>query len=222
MTLLPDRTEAATANQRLVSEMYRDLLGRKVDATGLAAWAGLLDSGVSRTQVALDIMASGEYLKRVVDELYLKYLQRPADPTGEAMFVSDLQMGVTIEQVIAAIAGSPEYFQNRGGGTNAGFLNALFQDVLGRPPDPAGFNLFMQDLAQGVSRTAVAAAMLASTEYQKDLITAFYEQLLDRSPDSGGLNTWLQKLQSGQTDQQVMAGMIGDAGNEYFNKTASC
>jgi hypothetical protein len=36
-----------------------------------------------------------------------------------------------IEQVIAAMAGSSEYFRNRGG-TNAGFLNALYPEILGR------------------------------------------------------------------------------------------
>jgi hypothetical protein len=220
--LLRNGQEAATANQRLVSELYRDLLGRKVDLIGLAAWSGLLDSGVSRSQVALDIEGSGEYRKRVVDNLYQQYLHRPADPTGEAIFVNDLQIGVTVEQVAAAIAGSPEYFQTRGGGTNTGFLDALYQDALGRAPDPTGRAIFLQDLAQGISRTAVAAAILASTEYRQDLVTSFYGQLLDRTPDSGGLNNWAGELQKGATDQMVIAGMIGDGGKEYFDKTAAC
>ncbi len=48
--LLPDGTRG-TPNERFISEVYRDLLGRPVDAGGLATWSGLLDQGVSRLQV---------------------------------------------------------------------------------------------------------------------------------------------------------------------------
>src|SRR5207249_301721 len=40
--LLPDGTRG-TANQRFISEAYRDLLHRKVEAGGLQHWTSLLD-----------------------------------------------------------------------------------------------------------------------------------------------------------------------------------
>src|SRR5207245_11351564 len=48
-----------TPNQRFIFEVYRDLLHRHVEAGGLAFWAGLLDRGVSRTEVVQRIESCG-------------------------------------------------------------------------------------------------------------------------------------------------------------------
>src|SRR5207302_8193588 len=78
--LLPDGTRG-TADQRFISEVYRDLLGRKVDTGGLAGWSAMLDQGISRFAVVRMIQdgPTNEFRKIEVEELYERYLHRAAD-----------------------------------------------------------------------------------------------------------------------------------------------
>jgi hypothetical protein len=107
------------------------------------------------------------------------------------------------------IAGSPEFFQHQGGGTNAGFLSALYQDALHRAVDPAGAAAFGADLAMGVTPGQVAAAVFASREFLQDTVGGFYQSFLHRSADPAGLNAFVSALEHGATDQQVIAAIVG-------------
>jgi hypothetical protein len=200
-----------------VNQAYKDLLGRPADPGGLAYWCGQLHLGIlTRTQVALDIEASPEYTAHEVQGIYAHYLHRSADGSGLSNWTGMLAAGVSLEQVEADIAGSPEYFATRGGGTNTGFLNAIYQDALGRMPDPTGLSGWQQALANGMSRTQVAAAVFGSPEYQQDLVLSFYEQFLGRAADPSGLQGWLAALQHGMTDQQIIAAFVGSP--EYLSR----
>src|SRR5262249_36280357 len=120
----------ATPSQRFVASVYLDVLGRPVDPTGLAYWSSLGDAGPSRVAVVGAIETSAEYRVNLVQSLYSQFLHRGADPMGLNFFVNLLGTGGTIEQAEALITGSLEYFQVAGGGTNDGFLDALYRDAL--------------------------------------------------------------------------------------------
>ncbi|HEV3443385.1 MAG TPA: DUF4214 domain-containing protein [Gemmataceae bacterium] len=215
-TLLPDGSRG-TPNQRFISEVYHDLLKRPVDASGLATWTALLNQGTSRNQVILMVESNQEYHAVVVQELYQTLLHRPADQTGLTGFVNLLGAGGTVEQVKAALAGSREYFVNRGGGTNDGFLNAIYGDFLNRAPDDAGRAAWDHALATGTTTGQVAAAILNTTEYRQNLVAGFYLQYLERNADQAGLNALVNMLSAGARDEQVLAIIV--ASDEFFNKT---
>jgi hypothetical protein len=77
----------------------------------------------------------------LVDSWYRAYLGRPAD-SGMTYWVNQLQQGTPPDSVLAGILASDEYY-NKGGGTPQGFVTALFNDVLKRPPSPADLNFWM-------------------------------------------------------------------------------
>jgi hypothetical protein len=189
-------------------------LKRGVDASGLANWTGLLNQGVSRNQVVQDIEASLEFRSDQVTAIYSQFLHRAVDPSGMATFTNFLANGGTVEQVEAMVVGSPEYFQNRGGGTNNGFLKALYQDGLNRTIDPTGQATFGMDLAMGVTPGQVASAVFSSTEFLQDTVQGFYNNLLHRAADPTGLSSFVNALQTGATDQQVIAAIAGSS--EFF------
>jgi PKD repeat protein len=216
--LLPDGSRG-TANQRFVSEVYRDLLNRPVDAAGLSFWSGLLDQGVPRGQVVQEVENSQEYRADEVQVIYHRYLHRAADPSGLATWTAFLGAGGTVEQVAAQVISSDEYFRNFARGRNQGFLETLYQDVLNRAVDPTGQAVYGGLLAQGGSRAQVAAAVLGSGEYQRDLVESFYTQYLGRTADAFGLNSWSSALGNGLRDEQLIAALIGSG--EFFNKTAA-
>jgi len=202
------------ANARFVDLLYQDFLNRQADPAGLAFWTSQMDNGMSRAQVAAGIQSSLEFQTITVQSAYQQFLQRAADPAGIAFWTNFLQQGHTVEQLDAGIVGSAEYFQTRGGGTDSGFLTALYQDALGRAVDPAGQNFFAPQLAGGVTRTQVAGEVFASAEFGQDLVTSDYRQLLNRSPDNAGLAFFTNALASGLTDQQITALMAGS--DEFF------
>jgi uncharacterized protein (TIGR03118 family) len=205
-----------TANTRWINEVYGDLLGRAADVGALTFWAGQLSTGATRTQVVAAIESSDEYRIDQVENIYQTYLHRAAEPAAQA-FGDDFLSGHTIEQLAALVVGSPEYYQSRGGGTNNGFLDALFHDALGRAVDDGARTYFNQLLDSGDSRDQVATLIFGSGEYLNDFVQARYLALLDRPADAGGQAFFVDQLQHGATDEQVTAML--SASDEYFAKT---
>jgi CSLREA domain-containing protein len=216
-----------TANQIFVGKVYHDLLGRVPDPGGLAAWTAQLASGVPPSQVVLRIETDPghEYYTRVVQGFYQFYLHRPAGPadgSAPAAFVNFLAGGGTIEQLRAVFTSSPEYFQTRGGGTNAGFVNALFLDAFGTPnrvatdPGAQGFVTALNN--QSLTRAQVSTAVFNSDEFRFDLVQSYYQQFLARSGAPAEINGWAGLLKQGFPDQVVIADILGSP--ESFNSPA--
>jgi uncharacterized protein DUF4214 len=195
----------ACDSNKFLARAYQDVLGRPIDSASTTYWLGAMKNGASRTQVATQMLRSAEHVNMHVRELYNTYLHRPPDG-GAAAFVSMLQQGASSEQVEAMILASPEYFAQRAGSTNAGWVAALFQDVLGRAPDPQASNFFMQQLASN-SRTTVAQQVLSSNEARQRRLNALYNHYLHR-PASGA-------VPPGSLDQ-VAAAIIGS--EEYCRR----
>jgi Domain of unknown function (DUF4214) len=197
-----------SGNDAFICAAYEDLFHRVPDAGGLSTYAGLLAKGASRAEVAHDLVTSAEYRADLVNGYYEAYLGRPADAAGLATYLGQLEHGASDQAVQAALLGSAEFYA-KAGSSPAGFIDSAYEDLFGRSPDPGGLALWEAALASGVSRTAVAADLLASTEYRTDLVGSYYERFLGRAADPGGMLTALRALASGATDGQVIAGFIG-------------
>jgi FG-GAP-like repeat/Domain of unknown function (DUF4214) len=210
----PDASvQGRTPNQRYVARLYLDLLERPVDPTGLQVWAGLLDQGTSRMQVVQQIEASQEFQTLQVRHLYQELLHRDPEQAGLDTWVRFLGNGGTVLQVRAQILGSGEYLADSGGST-AGFLSALYQDTLGRTIDATGGVVWAQALAQGQTRSQVAAAVLNSQETYYNFIVSAYQALLRRTPDANGLQYFTTALNQGQPGEWVVAQIASS--DEYY------
>jgi uncharacterized repeat protein (TIGR03803 family) len=209
-------TIAGTPNQSWLTQVYADFFHRPLDASGLATWGNQLNQGMSRTQVVQLIQTSLEYRTDVVEALYSQLLHRAADPSGLSAYTSFLGSGGTAEQVEAALLGSPEYFQLHGG-TNNGFLSAVYQDVLNRALDAGGAQTWGALLAGGSSPAAVAGAILASLEAQTEAVESYFNEFLHRPADATGLNGFTMALQQGVPSETVIASIVGS--DEYFART---
>ena len=213
---LADAT-AGTPVTRWVNEIYTDLLNRNADAGALAYWSGQVSAGLSRTQVVAAIEGSAEYRGDEVQTVFETYLHRAAEPSAQA-FGTQYLVDHSVEQLAELVIGSSEYYQNRGGGTNDGFLDALYSDALHRAVDDSGRAYFDRLLSSGTSTSQVAAMIFASDEYLNDLVDSFYLELLDRPADSGGQAYFAGQLKQGVSDGQVIALLAGS--DEYFAKTS--
>jgi len=102
-------TKHAT-NASFVQAAFADLLGRGVDAVGLAYWTRQLNSGTSRGSVAAAFMNSEELLERVVDNFYEDFLHRAGDSYGLGIWIDELTAGqVTLTDVALSFLGSGEF-----------------------------------------------------------------------------------------------------------------
>ncbi|MGH7137507.1 MAG: DUF4214 domain-containing protein, partial [Pirellulales bacterium] len=192
-----------SSTELLVAQVYRDLLHREVEPHGLQFWTGLIDGGLSRQTAVTEIEYSAEYRDDVVQGLYRLYLHRSAEPAATTFF-SNLLLRGTPEQIATALASSNEYFQNRGGGANAGFLNALFNDAFNRNPDASALQATStRKLTQQANRAAIIEAVFGSSEYLNDLVSypsgisnnpfhselpfGFYQDYLGRNAEGAAL-----------------------------------
>ena len=162
------------------------------------------------------MLNSQEYRIDLVNSFFHSYLNRPADPLALSTYVGALNGGATDEMVQAPILGSDEYFLSRSANSNQGYLNALFLDLLNRPPDQASIDTFLTLLGSGGTRSQVAGILLGSAEYDTLLVTGYYSRFLRREPDSAGLNGFVSELQppNNARDEQVIAQILGS--EEYF------
>lgn len=208
--------QTETPNERFISQVYLDFLERPVDASGLAYWDAQLAAGESRQDVVYSIEQTSEFANVTVEGLYQRYLHRAADPVGLSNFSNQLLQGDTIEQISASIAGSQEFYVTQGGGTNAGFLNALYEDALGRPIDPFALSWWQFNMALGASPTQVARVVLSTPEYRRDVVQEAYRDLLGREADPLAVVHWVTVLTFGGTDQYVYSRIAGS--QEYFDK----
>jgi uncharacterized repeat protein (TIGR01451 family) len=218
--LLPDGTRG-TPTQRWLSEVYRDLLGRHIDQGGLDGWQMQMAAGLSRDGVVQAIEHTPEYETKLINDIYLAYLGRPVDPVGLAMGIEVLSgrpfLGgpTTVEELKALILSSPEYFQKHGG-TNTGFLQGVYEDVLGRPIDQGALGNRLVALSTGSSRFTQALQVLTSAEGYSVLTERAYRSFLHRDAESGALSADAAALTSGLTDFELNAMIV--ASDEFFAK----
>jgi hypothetical protein len=204
--------EFANPSRAFVAQVYLDLLGRVADAGGLDYWSLLVDQGQPRPLVVMEIQRSLEYRTKVVEGLYTSLLGRSSDPDGLAYYTQALASGSTRQQLMRNFLASEEYYQNRGGGTDAGFLAALANDVFGPSAPPV---VAPKELASVLDRANLALDVLNSQQGLEALVQSFYFQYLRRPADDGGLNYWVRDvLQTGVSEDIVIAHIIGS--DEYF------
>jgi hypothetical protein len=158
-------------------------------------------------------LASAEYRAALVASMYDVYLHRTPTSTELAARIVILAGGATDEEVRASIIGSAEYFENRGGTTLVGWLQALFLDVLGRPLDSAS-QAFYVALAATATRDEIALAVLTSSEAEARVVSGLFDQFLHRTAAPSEVQVFVSALQSGATDENVIAELVRS--DEYF------
>jgi len=99
-----------------VSQMYLAILLRPADSGGLAYWVNRLQTGMTRSQLVLNFMASTEFQTNaaiqnriLVSLFYFTLLDRDADANGYLYFDNILDSGQTPQSVITTFLGSAEY-----------------------------------------------------------------------------------------------------------------
>ena len=198
-------TDGAASVQPLDVALLRD--------AGIAA---LTDQELSEHQVA---------------RLYVAALGRNADSAGLVQQYAALRSGKSLAQVAAGFTSSAEYANRYGNLSNTGFVNALYQNVLGRAGDAAGVQNFVAVLDAGNSRSALLAGFADSDEARGDLngnpnvtyaataeaqVARLYDAAFGRGADPAGFDLFTTAVINGTSLQQAALSFL--ASPEFSNR----
>jgi Domain of unknown function (DUF4214) len=219
LVTVTNTARVGNANELFLLQAYQDLLQRPLDPLGLGFWEGQLNGGASRQQVVQQIEQSREFAEVRTKALFQHYLQRAADAAALSFFGNLLTSGGTLEQAEQIIATSPEYVSKRGGGTNIGTVQALFQDALGRAAGPNDVAFFNQFFANGGTLAQAVTMIFSSPEYRGHFVDVSYKHFLRRNSDPAGRAFHVGLFANGvvngvDPEAQVVASLVGSA--EYF------
>ena len=230
--LVPPPTPIDTsANALYVDQLFLQLLGRQADASARSYFTSLLDQGnsnrfltpaqqqqVARNQVVQLIENSVEFRSEEVQNLYQSILGRPADMQGLNAWIAFLGNGGTEAQVEAEIMGSIEFVNNHGG-TAEGFVQGVYDDLLGRDPDPAGGAAWVSLLNAGASTESVVTGVLRSAESASLITGDLFASFLSRQPDTGAQSFFVNSLMNGVPNEYLILFIVSS--QEFYNDAQS-
>lgn len=150
-----------------------------------------------------------------IERLYRAFFQRQPDTPGLDFWRSSTDRATDIADAFAA---SPEFIETYGILGLEGFVDLVYNNVLGRAPDDAGRDYWVGQLRSGWSRGEVMLNFSESPEFVQQTgtdaptraldgtIERLYRAYFDRSPDQGGLCFWTdQVLVQGRTVADLSA-----------------
>src|SRR5206468_1575659 len=200
--------EAAPVDD-FVTRFYSNVLGRSPDSAGKAQWVSLINANCNAQEfdsIARGFFDSTEFrtvkplsLTGLVTTLYQTFLGRNPDPTGLAGWASLIrQARLTI--ALQGFIPSHEFQGLLPDRTNRAAVTAvvtrLYQQVLGRNPDPAGLQAWVDFIVTTRNLEAAATGFLVSQELEshaltfRGYVTILYRTFLGRDPEPAGLDAW--------------------------------
>lgn len=97
--------------------------------------------------------------------LYQAAFNRTPDMAGLGYWIGRMDGGTSLVDVASAFIGSQEFVQMYGAKpSNADFLGKIYQNILHRAPDQAGFDYWLKVMDQGTSATDILAQFSESQE----------------------------------------------------------
>ena len=153
-----------------IARLYFGAMHRLPDAAGLAYWMGQEQAGASLSAITSAFATSSEFATAYgslsntafVDQLYLNILNRAVDAAGESYWSGQLAAGVSRATVMSALLESTE------GKAALGAKVTIALDyigLLGRSPEQAGFDNWLQQQQNGTSQVSIIGNFLAAQEY---------------------------------------------------------
>ncbi len=225
--------EGFTVDGVFTGDMWQRLFPRPVDPfgvaeqgsmTSLSGWVADADTtGPLTVNPSVDgtVQPTGTVASAPRNELVAAY--PGANPVGYTVPV-DVPAGTHTVCAVAVNAG-PGTSGPAGcrsvtvatGATRPGhWVNALYQDFLGRPSDPGGLDYWYGQLQSGAapSREALAYRFATSDEYLGIVVTDYYRRILGREPDAAGLASWRGAMAAG-TSPALTAGSFYASDERY-------
>jgi probable HAF family extracellular repeat protein len=174
-----ETTSIGQSNASFVQYLYSTALGRASDAAGLQGWETALNTGaLSRANVVNGFLSSSEFQSdyagqsnaTYINEVYEVALQRPAESGGLAGWETAVSNGMSRTTFDQMVVGSAEFQSSIAQPANVAFVGTLYEQALGRAPDPQGSAGWTGAInANLLNNASVAVGIAESPEAQQFL-----------------------------------------------------
>ncbi|MBK1719781.1 DUF4347 domain-containing protein [Thiocystis violacea] len=189
-------------DELFVRQLYRDLLGREAEESGLAYWGEPLQQETTTPARMVDaFMESPEFQTNsaTIARFYEAALGRSPDYCGFNYWMEKAMAGDDRLAIAGGFAASAEFQQTYASLSNDAYVTALYRSTLGRDPTTEEQTEWTDALAGGAARSEPLLAVVESAEYQaastaEVSLDLLYLGLLDRAPDESGYAYWLDRI----------------------------
>lgn len=194
------------------------------------AMLGTPGSSTSGTEGAVPIVN----VRPQVMRLYLAYFLRMPDTSGLEHWVATARAGTPLTAISQAFSESTEFRDRYGELSNGGFVDQVYENVLGRSADSGGRAFWIDRLSNGTTRGEMMIGFSESPEFIEasaaDLfdfdangpIARLYQAYFLRRPDAGGLEYWssqdmpLDSISEAFAASNEFATLYGTLSNQAF------
>jgi hypothetical protein len=202
-----------SAADRYLDRAYRDLLGRPPTAAEVLRWTPTIGDFGGRVIFTLTLTASPEYRSHRIATEARSWLGHDPDPSDAAVLLDAITGGTIVEIAPVVFASSVEFY-TRSGGTPEGFVDALFQTVVGVRPDAAARSALADGLRAGYPRSSLAVLLILHPVARSVLVDAVYQRLLGHPAGAGIRAVWVEALAKSIRSENVDAYVV--ATDEYW------
>ena len=164
----------------------------------------------------------------------MAYFRRLPDPAGLRYWLSRQRAGTPLAQISQTFSESPEFTDRYGQLGSAGFVEQVYENVLGRSPDAGGRGYWIERLGTGTTRGEMMIGFSESQEFvdssAPDLfdydangpVARLYQAYFSRRPDAGGLAYWnaqdmpLESISEAFAGSDEFIGLYGTLSHQSF------
>lgn len=206
------------------AQQFLDFFDRPGSAAGISFWAGQINSGsLTRAQVIDAFYSAPNFHNEFppVARLYFAYFNRGPDFDGIEFWVKQLRDGTPLASISQSFASSSEFQNIYGRVDDAGFIDVVYLNTLGRMPTGPEVTNALDELAAGTSRGALMVSFSQSSQFvtssaNEVFVTAIYVSMLRRSPKHAELTDAVTALSNGSTQVDLINGLLNST--EYHDR----
>jgi hypothetical protein len=199
-----------------VQAVFEGFLYRRADAAELSAFAASLAAGtVTHGSLVNNLLNSAEFKQFVapVSRLYMAAFRRVPDAGGLVNWVAYVRRGDSLQSAADEFVASQEFQLTYGSLNDAQYVTLLYENVLGREPDPTGLSNWTGQLGSGTSRGGVLIGFSESQEGMAlfaPTVRTFlsYFVFIDAAPTQPDLDYWEHYLTT--LDDQMRDDLLAD------------
>jgi len=177
-----------------IVRQFVDFNNRWPTPSELSSWQSRLTGSTPASSLTAQLAASTTWQDNAgsVTRLYRAAFLRAPETGGLGYWVGVRWGGRTLPAIAETFASSPEFINRYGDLDDAGFVDRIYQNVLGRPPDDAGARYWQARLAGSADRGDVLSLFADSSEYRRTTATEVRETtiwfgMLRQAPTAGEL-----------------------------------
>lgn len=199
-----------------VTNLYKNVLGRNPDTTGLNNWVNRLMTGTSQSTIVSSFYNSKEFKNKnysndqFIEKLYNGCLQRSSDAGGKTHYLNLLNRGRARTDIINSFVNSVEFKNLTTKFYAQDFVIKSYEYILGRTADISGRNHWTSSLSQSNSPASILNKLYNSNEFtnkkynNSDYVEKLYNGCLHRSSDTSGKNSNINFLNSGNSRANLL------------------